>query len=146
MGLLDRWTKKTTAAQMKSEKPAEKKTKTVVKPAAAVVKKEEKTVSDKKAKQGGIAHRVLVHAMVTEKSAIAESHNKYTFTVARFATKPEVKRAVEAAYGVAPIAVHMANYNGKTVRFGRTKGRRSDYKKAVVTLPAGKTINLHEGV
>jgi len=54
--------------------------------------------------------------------------------------------AVEELYGTKPERVNVINVQGKVMRFGRSMGRRSDFKKAIVTLPSGKTINLHEGV
>ncbi|OGH91861.1 MAG: 50S ribosomal protein L23 [Candidatus Magasanikbacteria bacterium RIFOXYD2_FULL_39_9] len=84
--------------------------------------------------------------LVTEKSAIAESKNKYSFLVAKAANKNQVKTAVAEIYGVQPTQVNIANVEGRAVRFGRSAGRRGDYKKAIVTLPAGKTIDIHTGV
>lgn len=92
------------------------------------------------------AFRILVKPLVTEKSAVAESINKYSFVVARSASKNQVKKAVTEIYGVKPVAVNVANVEGRRLRFGRSAGRRSDFKKAIVTLPAGKTIDIHTGV
>lgn len=76
----------------------------------------------------------------------AEMLGQYTFYVATTATKIDVKRAIAEVYGVVPVRVHMLNTDGKTVRFGRFTGRRAHTKKAIVTLPKGKTISIHEGV
>jgi len=92
------------------------------------------------------AHRILIKPLVTEKSAIAESINKYSFVVARWAGKNQVKKAVEDIYGVAPASVNIINADGRAMHFGRNLGRRSDYKKAIVTLPSGKSIDIHTGV
>lgn len=89
---------------------------------------------------------ILVKPLVSEKAAIAETANTYTFVVTNDATKLTVKRAVKEVYGVMPIRVRMLNVQGKYVRFGRGYGRRSDWKKAIVTLPKGQTIRIHEGV
>ena len=158
MGLLDRWSKKKTEEKLNDLKEKEIKAsdvskKKVVKSATKVVKKKEETEANvfdnapaapvaKKFKKGG----VIVRPWVTEKNARGESTGKYCFLVDRNAGKDQVKLAIMAEYKVKPIAVNIINVAGKTVRFGRSMGRRSDYKKAVVTLPKGKTISIHEGV
>jgi len=92
------------------------------------------------------AHRILLRPLVTEKSAIAESENKYSFVVARWANKKQVMQAVKDVYKIEPENVNIMNVDGRQIRFGRNMGRRSDYKKAIVTLPKGKTIDIHTGV
>jgi large subunit ribosomal protein L23 len=92
------------------------------------------------------AHRVLVRPLITEKAANLGVINKYVFAVATDTNKIEVAKAVEATYGIKPTGVTIINMAGKRVRSGRIKGQRQDWKKAIVTLPAGKTINLYEGV
>jgi len=92
------------------------------------------------------AFKIFVKPLVTEKSAVAESKNKYSFVVAKSANKNQIKTAIEEVYGVRPIGVNVANIEGRRVRFGRSMGRRSDYKKAIITLPAGKSIDIHTGV
>ncbi len=89
---------------------------------------------------------VLVKPLVSEKSMQKESAGVYVFVVRNDANKLEVKQAVAAEYGVMPATVRMIRVQGKDVRFGNRYGRRSDWKKAVVTLPKGKTIAIHEGV
>lgn len=92
------------------------------------------------------AHRVLRQPLVSEKAAIAEHRGSYTFVVAAEANKTTVKQAVKDLYGIMPTRVRIVNVSGKPVRFGRSIGRRSDWKKAIVTLPKGKSIQVHEGV
>ncbi|OGH87662.1 MAG: 50S ribosomal protein L23 [Candidatus Magasanikbacteria bacterium RIFOXYC2_FULL_42_28] len=92
------------------------------------------------------ADRILIRPLVTEKGAIAQSQNKYGFVVERSATTDVIKRAIAEAYGVTPLKVNLINVSGKWVRFGQSFGRRGDYKKAIVTLPKGKSITIHEGV
>jgi large subunit ribosomal protein L23 len=92
------------------------------------------------------AFKVLVKPLITEKSAIAESKNKYSFVVAKSANKNQIKTAIEEIYGVKAVNVNVSNIEGRRVRFGRSMGRRNDYKKAIVTLPEGKTIDIHVGV
>lgn len=91
------------------------------------------------------AYRVLLHPQVSEKATAAEVSGRYTFIVARDADKVRIKDAVQAIYGVRPVKVRTINMNGKQVRFGWREGRRSDWKKAVVILPKGKSITIHEG-
>lgn len=152
MGLLDRWSKKTQKAQLDetTSKVEETSTKKSAAPKKAVAKtateKTEKTTVKAEVKVSSIADKVLLRPLVTEKAAIAGAHNQYGFIVAKNATKTGIKKAVEGIYGIKPLAVNVINVSGKEVRFGRSLGRRSDYKKALVTLPQGKTINIHEGV
>jgi large subunit ribosomal protein L23 len=167
MGLLNNWLKKNTKEQLEQTnakaKPVSKEKK-AVKAAKEVKAVEEKhdhehdhghehehehvKTSGKKhvLPAGSIAHRVLLRPLVTEKSAVAESMNKYSFIVAKWATKTQIKKAVADIYKVVPCGINMANVDGKRVRFGRNQGRRSDYKKAIVSLPHGKTIDIHTGV
>jgi len=143
MGLLSRWKKDKIGA------PATKET---VKPEATdksskkSEKTEEKNSVKTQGKVGGIAYRVLIAPRVTEKATMLAAENKYCFLVDRDASKSQIKQAVAEAYGVFPKAVAVINVNGRGVNFGRRSGRRSDYKKAIVTLPEGKTLNIHEGV
>ena len=99
-----------------------------------------------KAGRQGAAYRVIVRPLVSEKAAHAETKGMYTFVVAKDATKTQIKAAVEQVYGVRPTQVRTIHTEGKEVRFGRTIGRRKDWKKAIVTLPAGQTISIHTGV
>ena len=86
-------------------------------------------------------YRVLLKPLVTEKSNLGPQHGKYTFIVDPRATKKDIKRAVEERFKVKVIDVNITNYLGKEKgRGGRTKGKRSDWKKAYVTLAKGNTI------
>lgn len=89
---------------------------------------------------------VLSKSIITEKSALLGSQNQYVFAVAKNANKLQVAQAIFSRYGVKPLAVNILNNSGKAVRYGRTRGRGKDWKKAVVTLPAGQSIEIHEGV
>ncbi len=89
---------------------------------------------------------VLLFPLVTEKGTRLESRGAYQFAVATNTNKPTIARAITARYGVRPARVRIMARRGKWVRFGRMYGKRSDWKRALVTLPKGKTINVHEGV
>lgn len=99
-----------------------------------------------KSKPVAIFSSVLVRPLVTEKSAILASKNAYVFAVAKSANKIEVAKAIRSLYGVTPEAVNVQNVRGKYVRRGKIDGYRKAWKKAIVILPAGKTINIYEGV
>lgn len=89
-----------------------------------------------------VAHRILLRPQVTEKAGNVAEHNQYIFRVAGPATKPDIARAVFEAYGIRPLRVTTLRIPGKKRRLGATQGRISGYKKAVVTLPEGKTIEV----
>ncbi len=88
------------------------------------------------------AHRTLLRPVLTEKSTRLTSHNQYVFAVPTSASKIEVRDAVHAAYGVRPVHVTTRTVRGKAIRFGLMKGKQKSWKKATVTLPAGKTIDV----
>lgn len=89
---------------------------------------------------------VIVRPLVTEKAAVMTGTNTYAFVVKNDANRVAVRVAIKKMYGVDPVRVNIQNVEGKKKRFGRSIGKRSDWKKALVTLPSGKTINVHEGV
>ncbi len=89
---------------------------------------------------------VIVSPAITEKSTMASENNQIVFNVARKATKPEIKAAVEALFGVKVTAVNTLLRKGKVKRFRGTIGRQSDVKKAVVTLAAGHSIDVATGL
>ena len=86
---------------------------------------------------------VLLAPHVSEKAAIsAEKANQIVFRVRRDSTKPEIKAAVELMFEVKVDAVRVVNVAGKAKRFGGRPGRRSDWKKAYVSLAEGQSIDL----
>ena len=90
--------------------------------------------------------KVLVAPLISEKSSVAaEQNNQYVFKVTTDATKPEIKAAVELLFEVKVDSVKVANVKGKTKRFGQRMGRRSDWKKAYISLQAGQEIDLLGG-
>ena len=92
------------------------------------------------------APRVLLRPLLTEKASRLADDRQYVFAVATSATRIGVARAVTALYGIRPARVNIVRVKGKQVRFGQRTGREKDWKKAVVTLPAGKTIAVYDGV
>ena len=94
-----------------------------------------------------IAQRDIILApLISEKgTALAEGANQFLFKVRPEANKIEVKRAVEALFKVKVVEVRVARYLGKVRRIGRSMGRRSDWKKAYVTLKEGDKIDFFGG-
>lgn len=94
-----------------------------------------------------LAHYDVVKSpVITEKSTQGSEHNQVTFRVAIDATKPAIKAAVEALFNVKVTAVNTLVLKGKTKRFRGVKGRRSDVKKAIVTLAEGQSIDITTGI
>ena len=91
------------------------------------------------------ARDILIKPIVTEKSTALMEEGKYTFQVPLNVTKIEIRQAVEQVFNVKVQAMNTMRYEGKMKRLGRTQGRRSDWKKAIVTLKPGETIELFEG-
>jgi large subunit ribosomal protein L23 len=90
---------------------------------------------------------IVRRALITEKGTrIREGQNGYLFEVARDANKIEIKQAVEAIFSVNVSSVRTVRVHGKPKRVGRFAGHRPDWKKAVVTLKKGQTIELFEQV
>ncbi len=84
--------------------------------------------------------------VITEKATLAAGHNQVVFKVPLDATKPEIKAAVEALFNVTVTKVNTLNVKGKTKRFRGIKGKRSDVKKAIVTLAEGQSIDVTTGL
>jgi large subunit ribosomal protein L23 len=89
---------------------------------------------------------VIVSPVITEKSTMASENNQVVFKVAKSATKPEIKAAVEALFGVKVTGVNTLLRKGKVKRFRGTIGRQGDLKKAVVTLADGDSIDVATGL
>ncbi|WP_311028976.1 50S ribosomal protein L23 [Mesorhizobium koreense] len=89
---------------------------------------------------------VIVSPAITEKSTMASEQNQVVFNVAKKATKPEIKAAVEALFGVKVTGVNTLVRKGKVKRFRGTIGRQGDMKKAVVTLADGDSIDVATGL
>ena len=121
-------TKKTTI-KSKSSKKAEKSSK----------KNKGLVVPGEKAE---LINKVLIKPMISEAVMNAQELGKYTFKVAKSATKNEVALAVEALYKVSVLKVNIMNYKPENKFFRGRKGSKSGYKKAIVTLVAGDKIKL----
>ena len=89
---------------------------------------------------------VVVAPHITEKSTLQSENNAVVFKVANNATKPEIKAAVEALFGVTVKAVNTLVQKGKTKRWKGKPYTRSDVKKAIVTLAEGQSIDVTTGI
>lgn len=92
------------------------------------------------------AYETIRRPVITEKSTALSELNKVVFDVALTATKPEIKAAVEAIFKVQVASVNTLRTEGKQKRFRGIQGKRSDRKKAIVTLKEGQTIDMVAGV
>ncbi len=88
----------------------------------------------------------ILSPVITEKAMTASERNQVVFKVARGATKPQIKDAVEKLFDVKVTAVNTLLRKGKTKVFRGTKGRQQDVKKAIVTLADGHRIDVSTGV
>ncbi|MCB5411591.1 50S ribosomal protein L23 [Pseudogemmobacter faecipullorum] len=89
---------------------------------------------------------VIRKPIITEKATMASEHGAVVFQVAMDSTKPQIKEAVEAVFGVKVKAVNTTITKGKVKRFRGRVGERSDLKKAYVTLEEGQTIDVSTGL
>ena len=89
---------------------------------------------------------VILSPVITEKATMMSEHNQVAFRVAITATKPKIKAAIEQLFNVKVTAVNTILVKGKTKRFRGRLGQRSDYKKAMVTLAEGHSIDVTTGV
>ena len=89
---------------------------------------------------------VIVAPHITEKATLLSEHNAVVFRVAQDATKPQIKAAVEALFGVKVTGVNTLTVKGKTKRWKGKPYRRSDVKKAVVRLAEGQSIDVTSGI
>lgn len=89
-----------------------------------------------------IQYDLIRKPLITEKTTILSEQNKYVFSVASCATKPAVKRTIENIFEVKVKSVNILIQKGKVKKFKGTTGRRSDVKKAIVTLENGYNIDF----
>jgi large subunit ribosomal protein L23 len=91
-------------------------------------------------------HQIILAPVISEKATrVAEKRNQAVFKVLRDAEKAEIKEAVEKLFNVKVSGVRTLNVKGKNKRFGQSTGRRSDWKKAYVSLAAGQELDLGAG-
>jgi large subunit ribosomal protein L23 len=132
--------KKSTASQSEDKKPSMK----------DLYQQESEIVSaDKSARKKAVdsqAYRVIMKPLITEKASHAGALNKYYFVVSSHANKIEIAKAIYHIYGIKPTDINIINMLGKQVKRGKLTGKRKDWKKAIITLAAGKSINIYEGV
>lgn len=88
------------------------------------------------------AYDIIRKPLITEKSTLVSAHNQVVFQVPLSATKPEIMKAVEGVFGVKVVAVNTIMQKGKVKNFRGRPSRRSDTKKAIVTLAEGNQIDL----
>jgi len=89
---------------------------------------------------------VIISPVITEKSTLVSEHNQLVFNVARTASKPEIKAAVEALFSVKVKAVNTLVRKGKCKRFKGRVGQQKDVKKAIITLAEGEAIDIATGI
>lgn len=93
---------------------------------------------------GAYANTLLRKPRITEKAYSLNAQNRYVFEVSSIATKPQVRRAVEAVYGVHVVSVNTVSLSGRIRRFGKNMGKKAGIKKAMVEIKAGETITLFQ--
>jgi large subunit ribosomal protein L23 len=89
---------------------------------------------------------VISRPVITEKATAASEQNKVIFRVRHDVTKAQVKEAIEGLFKVDVVGVNTINVQGKTKAFKGRPGKRRDFKKAIVTLKAGQSIDMASGV
>jgi large subunit ribosomal protein L23 len=94
----------------------------------------------------GRMYEIIRAPVITEKSTLGGEFNQVTFRVPLDATKPEIKVAIEELFKVKVTAVNTLRQQGKVKRFRGRPGQRSDYKKAIVTLEEGHSIDVTTGL
>lgn len=141
MSILDRFKRKKIEKAGAKEK-SEKKAKVEKEKRVGKEKKEEKV----KARLDSAAFRILIRPVISEKATNLAAENKYVFIVSRKATKKEIKQSIKDVYGIRPESVRVINVLGKKRIYGRAQGKTANFKKAIVKLPPGKTIQIYEGV
>jgi large subunit ribosomal protein L23 len=105
-----------------------------------------KAKAEKRPAPKDILFEIIRTPVVTEKSTLQGQYNKVSFKVRTEATKAEVKEAVEAIWGVKVLTVNTIRQQGKIKRFKGHIGRRNEFKKAIVTLEEGQTIDVMGGI
>lgn len=113
---------------------------------AGAKKSEKKSTGKIKGANSAKAYEVLLKPLITEKASELGALNKYVFAINPRMNKIEVKKAIRTLYKVDPIGVNIINLSGRKVRYGRISGKTKSWKKAIVTLKDGDSIEVYEGV
>ena len=123
----------------KTKKPTAKRKPRVAKVKAVEVETTSETVKASRSIITPVS--AILHPYVSEKASRLEGMNQYMFKVTRTANKPEVKKAIQNRYKVTVLSVNMINMPSKKRTVGRYVGTKSGFRKAIVTLKEGETIN-----
>lgn len=105
-------------------------------------KKKKKKISEELIKKADLVNKVIINPIVSEDAMQKTTEGKYVFRVDPNSNKNQVAEAVEALYGVNVIKVNVMKYKQKNHRFRMTKGKKSGFKKAIVTIKSGQEIEL----
>ena len=101
-------------------------------------------------RKGGVSkerqYELLRSPVITEKATLGSEHNQVTFRVPLDASKPEIRSAVEQVFSVKVLSVNTLRQKGKRKVFRGRRGQRSDYKKAIVRLAEGQSIDVTTGI
>ncbi len=93
------------------------------------------------------ARDIIISPLISEKTMkLMEENNAYTFKVAKKANKIQIRQAIEEIFNVKVVKVNTMNMKGKRKRLGFTEGKRPDWKKAIIKLDDGDSIEIFEGV
>jgi large subunit ribosomal protein L23 len=144
MGILDKigFGKKAAKREEKKEAPGKEKTgeqfRSSEKKAPAATK--QAAAAPKKTTGSSEAYRYLVRPILSEKATMLAGKGKYMFEVTPDANKREVRKSIEAVYKVEVEDVNIISVSGKKRRYGKSSGKTSDWKKAVITLKTGQKI------
>lgn len=92
---------------------------------------------------GCLAH-IIIRPHVSEKASELQKLNRYVFEVDSAANKHDIALAIRDLYGIKPLSITIVNKKSRQIRFGRSAGATKAWKKAMVTLPAGKTIDVYK--
>ncbi len=138
---------KKTSSDDKNVASAKTDKKDSVKPSKTTKKEKKESKSKVQIKDpSGHASRVIVRPLQTEKNSELMVMNKYVFEVSPKATKSEVKKAFKALYDVEPVQINIMTRKGKVVRSRRMLAKRKDWRRAIITLKQGDTVEIFEGV
>lgn len=148
MGIFDRFKKKTDqkTASKKPTRPAEPSVKRESQAKKQIEKKEALGPRKTGLKKNLEAERLILKPVISEKATSLAPAGKYVFEVSPTANRSEVAKAIASIYGVRPIKINVLNMSGKEIRYGRAEGRTKNRKKMIVTLKAGESISIQDGV